>query len=52
MNLLIVLIQFMRNDIILCTYKTYVLLLFHILLISLIPLTIAYQVLIDVVEAH
>ena len=50
--LLIVLIRFMKIEIILFTYNTYVHLIFNMLLILLILLTIAHQVQIDDVEVH
>ena len=50
--LLIVLIRFMKIEIILFTYNTYVHLRFNMLLILLILLTIAHQVQIDDVEVH
>ena len=50
--LLIVLIRFMKIEIILITYNTYVYFIFNMLLILLILLTIAHQVQIDDVEVH
>ena len=50
--LLIVLNRFMKIEIILFTYNTYVHLIFNMFFILLILLTIAYQVQIDDVEVH
>ena len=42
----------MGIETILFTYNTYIMLIFYIFLISLIELTIAHQVLFDVVEVY